>query len=117
MGYQELIIEPQSADLSEPNIVADTIEQTNDVRVEDVTDEPGIVEKAVHPQVDHSSVEMPDANVAKAMFQQGPGEEAKAGGADKSIYESVSGLAMLTIGLFAVVVIFGVAILARARRV
>jgi len=141
MGYQELIIEPEtnfdeppSGDLSEPNVVADAIEQNDYVRVEEVTDDtkieekvrprrvedankPVAEEKAASPQVGHSSGGMPDPNIVKAMFQQRQGEKAEVGGENKDVYGSISSLAMLAIGLFALVVIFGVVILARARRV
>jgi len=142
-GYQELIIEPETdvdeapgEVVIEPNVVAAAIEDTGDVPVIDEPNDSVTIEKpdekrpvqessapvAVHePNVVRSAAEpklgMPDPNVIRAMLEEGRQEDSGIGGKDEDIYRPMRSTALLIIGLFALVVIFGVAILARARRV
>jgi len=142
-GYQELIIEPET-DLaaapaevvSEPNVVAVAIKDTGDVPVIDEPNDSVTIKKpdekppaqelsdpgTVHePNIVRSAEEpkpgVPDPNVIRTMFEEGRQEDSGVGGKDEDIYGAMRGTALLTIGLFALVVIFGVAIFARARRV
>jgi len=153
-GYQELIIEPE-ADVDEvpaevviePNVVAATVEEANDVTPARVPDDAMPIDATVgkdHPQAaleaatpvngysteksgdpgtvhepnavrsaEKPKVGMPEPNLVRTMLQEKARQDAPG---EDDIYRPMRSTALLVIGLFALVVIFGVAILARARR-
>ena len=137
-GYQELIIEPEtdsdelpgensrrageatSRQVSKADVVGAGIEEANDVvglRGVEAPADAGIVVKTVDGAVEEPNRGTPDPNVIRAILDEERRQEnAEAAGGD-DIYSPMRSMALLTIGLFAFVVIFGVAILARARRV
>ena len=133
-GYQELIIEPEtdsdelpsensrragaatSRQVSKPDVVGVGIEEANDVSAVEAPDDAGIVVKTVDGAVEEPNRSTPDPNVIRAILDEERRQEnaEEAGGDD--IRASMRSMALLIIGLFAFVVIFGVAILAKARR-
>jgi len=142
-GYQELIIEPET-DLDdapaeavrEPNAVAAAIGDTGDapaihepnvsVTIEKPDDQTAVQEPndsmTVHKLNNIRPVEEPnlgavEPNAIKAMLEEQKRQDATGASEEDDIYRSMRGTALLIIGLFALVVIFGVVILARARRV
>jgi len=82
----------------------------------EATDDAGIAVKTADASTDEPNRGTPDPNAIRAILDEERRQEnAEAAGGD-DIHASMRSMALLTIGLFAFVVIFGVAILARARR-
>jgi len=106
--------------VSKADVVGAGIEEANDVvglRGVEAPADAGIVVKTVDGAVEEPNRGTPDPNVIRAILDEERRQEnAEAAGGD-DIYSPMRSMALLTIGLFAFVVIFGVAILARARRV
>ena len=100
---------PQAALEAATDVNGYSIEKSDD---SGTVHEPNVVRSAAEPKPG-----VPDPNVIKAMFEEGRQEDSGIGGKDEDIYRSMRSTALLTIGLFVFVVILGVAILARARRV
>ncbi len=134
-GYQELIIEPEtdsdelqsdnssraaevtSRQVSKPDVAEAAIGEVNDAPSVEAPADAGIVVETIDAAVDEPNRATPDPNVIRAILDEERRQEnAETTGGD-DIRASMRSLAMLTIGLFAFAVIFGVAILAKARRV
>ncbi|MBN2271761.1 MAG: hypothetical protein JXN61_14175 [Sedimentisphaerales bacterium] len=133
-GYQELIIEPAtdsdelpsenspravaatSRQVSRQDVVEVAIEEGNDVSAVEAPADASIAAKNVYASVEEPNRGTPDPNAIRAILDEERRQEsAEAAGGD-DIHASMRSLALLTIGLFVFVAIFGVAILARARR-
>ena len=133
-GYQELIIEPEtdsdelpsedspradapmSRQVSKPDVDEVAIKDANDAPAVEAADA-GIVVKTIDAAVEEPNRGTPDPNVTRAILDRQQRQENAEAAGENDIRASMRSLAMLTIGLFAFVVIFGVAIFAKARRV